>query len=271
MSAPATMPRYGVREQVESTTAVDRACEQLSLLGYAIIDGGYTSEELKAFSDAFDRALEKLYLKFGRDRLAEIDEHNTIRILMQMDPLFLDLAMNPHVLEVCKRMIGGTVTLNQQNGVINPPRGERYNQGAYHRDLPYQHFVSTRPLAINALFCLDRFTTENGATFVVPASHKQEAFPSDMSLRDFQVQVAAPAGSFIVLDCMVYHVGGVNQTSAPRRAVNHVYTIPLLKQQISLPEALGSEFTDNRDAKELLGYGFLVPNSVDQYYAGRKK
>lgn len=271
MNTAAKLPRYGVREQVQSVSPLDQACEQLSLLGYAIVDGGYTEEELKAFSEAFDRALDRLYHKFGKDRLAEIDEHNTIRVLMQMDPVFLKLAMNPNVLEVCKRLIGGTVTLNQQNGVINPPLGERYNQGAYHRDLPYQHFVSTRPLAINALFCLDRFTTENGATFVVPASHKQEAFPSDMSLHDLQIQVAAPAGSFIVLDCMVYHVGGVNRTSAPRRAVNHVYTIPLIKQQISLPTALGSDFTQDQTAKELLGYGFMVPDSTEHFYANRKK
>ena len=271
MNAISPMPRYGIREQIQSETALDKACESLKLLGYAIVDGGYDAEEMSRFSKAFDCALEKLYSKYGRDTLAAIDEHNTIRILMQMDALFLELAMNPNVLEVCKRLIGGTVTLNQQNGVINPPLGERYNQGAYHRDLPYQHFVSTRPLAINALFCLDQFTTDNGATFVVPASHKQEEFPSDLSLRDFQVQVAAPAGSFIVLDCMVYHVGGVNRTAKPRRAVNHVYTIPLIKQQISLPTALGNDFTQDAAARTLLGYNFLVPDSVDRYYAGRRK
>ena len=271
MNTISPMPRYGVREQVQSETAVDKACESLNLLGYAIVDGGYDAEQMSSFSEAFDRALEKLYSKYGRDALAAMDEHNTIRILMQMDPLFLELAMNTNVLEVCKRLIGGTVTLNQQNGVINPPLGERYNQGSYHRDLPYQHFVSTRPLAINALFCLDLFTVDNGATFVVPASHKQEEFPSDLSLRDFQIQVAAPAGSFIVLDCMVYHMGGVNRTAAARRAVNHVYTIPLIKQQISLPKALGNDFTQDAAARELLGYNFEVPDSVDHYYAGRKK
>jgi len=85
--------------------------------------------------------------------------------------------------------------LNQQNGVINPPHSERYNQGAWHRDLPYQHFVSSRPLAINALFCLDQFTIENGATKVLPASHRQEAFPSDDFVQSQATPVTAPAGS----------------------------------------------------------------------------
>ncbi|MCA2371571.1 phytanoyl-CoA dioxygenase family protein [Agrobacterium genomosp. 3 str. CIP 111-78] len=271
MNAISPMPRYGIREQIQSETEIDKACESLKLLGYAVVDGGYTAEQMSRFSEAFDNALEKIYAKYGRDALAGMDEQNTIRILMLMDPLFLDLAMNRNVLEVCQRLIGGTVMLNQQNGVINPPLGERYNQGAYHRDLPYQHFVSTRPLAINALFCLDQFTTDNGATFVVPASHKQEEFPSDLSLRDLQLQMAAPAGSFIVLDCMLYHVGGVNRTTNPRRAVNHVYTIPLIKQQISLPTALGDDFTTDAAARSLLGYSFQVPENLDQYFATRKK
>ncbi|WP_395450914.1 phytanoyl-CoA dioxygenase family protein [Aminobacter sp. UC22_36] len=271
MNAVTPMPRYGIREQIQSETALDTASESLRLLGYAIVDGGYDAGQLARFSDAFDGALAKLYAKYGLEALAAMDEQNTIRILMQMDPLFLELAMNANVLEICKRLIGGTIVLNQQNGVVNPPLGARYNQGAYHRDLPYQHFVSTRPLAINALFCLDQFTTDNGATFVVPASHKQEAFPSDLSLPGFQVQVAAPAGSFIVLDCMVYHVGGVNRTAKPRRAVNHVYTIPLIKQQISLPTALGEDFTQDRATRSLLGYDFQVPIDVEHYYGSRQR
>ncbi len=271
MNQSPAFPRYGILEQIQSTTDLDAACESLRLLGYAIVDGGYDSEQLARFSDAFDGAQQKLYAKYGREALAEIDEHNTLRILMQMDPLFLDLARNANVLEVCRRLIGGSVVLNQQNGLINPPLGERYNQAAYHRDLPYQHFVSTRPLAINALFCMDQFTTDNGATYVVPASHKQEAFPSDQMVSAHQIQVPAPAGSFIVLDCMVFHSGGPNRTPRPRRAINHVYTIPLIKQQISLPRALGNDFTQDEAARALLGYDVTVPDSVDTYYASRKK
>jgi ectoine hydroxylase-related dioxygenase (phytanoyl-CoA dioxygenase family) len=95
------------------------------------------------------------------------------------EPIFLELAANPRILKICRTLVADYVTLNQQNGIINPPNGQRYNQAAWHRDLPYQHFTSSRPLAINALFCIDAFTVENGATKVLPASHREEAFPSD--------------------------------------------------------------------------------------------
>src|SRR5262249_26064982 len=158
-------------------------------------------------------------------------EHNTIRAPLAIDKLFLTLALNPNILTICRRLIADYIVLNQQNGIINPPHGQSYNQGAFHRDLPYQHFVSSHPLAINALFCLDEFTEDNGATYVVPASHKQEAFPSDATVAASQVQICAAAGSFIVLDCMVYHRGGVNRTGRPRRAMNHVYSVPIMRPQ----------------------------------------
>ena len=249
--AGSALPRYGVREQVESTGELGVAVESLQLLGYAVVDAGYSPAQIAAFSDAFDAARHALYEQYGEARLRALDEHNTVRAPMALKPDFLALATNARVLEVCDRLIGGSIILNQQNGVINPPLGERYNQGAFHRDLPYQHYVSSRPLAINALFCLDAFTPENGATIVLPATHKQEALPSDAQARLVSRQVTAPAGSFILIDCMTYHCGGVNQ-------------------QISLPDLLGESFTRDPVLRRLLGYDFQVPLNLTQYFAGRE-
>jgi len=116
------------------------------------------------------------------------------------------------------KLIVGKFILNQQNG-INPP-GETCNQSAWHRDLPYQHYVSSTPLTINALLC------------------------------------------------MVYHAGGFNRTNTERRAVNHVYTIPCFKQQIKLPELL-SHIDLNSELKELFGFNYQEPKSIDQYLNSR--
>jgi len=268
---PDISKRYGVIEQTVSESDVAHACESIRHLGYAVIDGGYRSEWVKGLSDAFDRARQRLGSQHGTDALRAIDEHNTIRLPLAYEPMFLELAANAAILEICKRLIAGYVVLNQQNGVINPPHSERYNQGAWHRDLPYQHFVSSRPLAINALFCLDPFTIENGATRVLPASHRQEAFPSDRFVATEAVTVTAPAGSFIVLDCMLFHGGGANTTDRARRAVNQVYSIPLLRQQIDLPDALGETFVTDGELRKLLGYDVRTPRSVAEYFAARAK
>jgi ectoine hydroxylase-related dioxygenase (phytanoyl-CoA dioxygenase family) len=264
--------RYGVTEQISTTTDVDCACESLRRLGYAVIDGGYDANILSAFSDAFERAYKKGVASHGGiAAMKAIDEHNTIRLPLAYEPIFLKLATNSNILEICRRLVPGYVVLNQQNGVINPPHADHYNQGVWHRDLPYQHFVSSRPLALNALFCLDAFTIRNGATKVLPASHLQEAFPSETFIGTQAISALASAGSFIVLDCMAYHSGGVNTTDTARRAVNHVYSIPLIRQQIDLPRALGEEFVTDPAQRRLLGYDVRTPASVAEYIASRSR
>jgi ectoine hydroxylase-related dioxygenase (phytanoyl-CoA dioxygenase family) len=267
---PAGTNRYGVIGQTVSDTDVAYACESIRRLGYAVIDGGYDKEALASLSAAFERARQSyLAAHGGADELRSLDEHNTIRLPLAYEPAFLELAANRIILDICTRLIAGYIVLNQQNGVINPPHAQRYNQGAWHRDLPYQHFVTSRPLAINALFCLDAFTIDNGATRVLPASHQQEDFPSDRFIEDQASTIEAPAGSFIVLDCMAYHSGGVNSTDRARRAVNQVYSIPPIKQQIDLPAALGEQFTNDPQLRKLLGYDVRTPGSVADYLAGR--
>ncbi|MBW5435866.1 phytanoyl-CoA dioxygenase [Bradyrhizobium canariense] len=262
--------RYGVHTQAQSSTALDRALEQIKLVGFAVVSGDYDASDLRRFADAFDRTLQLTQGMYGgRDKLKRIDEHNTIRVPLAHDPLFLKLAMNANILEICGRLIGDYIILNQQNGIVNPPNAQHYNQAAYHRDLPYQHFVSSRPLALNALFCLDPFTAENGATLVVPASHKEEAFPSDFMVETLQKTVTAEAGSFLVLDAMLFHCGGVNQTSNVRRAVNHLYTIPLMRQQIDLPSMLGPDYATDKQTRRLLGYEVQTPRDVSAFYGGR--
>ncbi len=147
----------------------------------------------------------------------------------------------------------------------------RYNQAAFHRDLPYQHLVSSHPLAVNALYCVDTFTEQNGGTYVVPASHKSEAFPSDATVGALQMQISAKAGSFILIDSMLFHRGGANTTARGWRAVNQAYSIPFIRQQIDLPSTLGEDYSDDADVRRLLGYDVRTPQSVAAFYAARQK
>lgn len=262
---------YGVLEQHQiNNDVVLQAAEEISNLGYAVIDSGYNSKKIEEISHAFDEVHSFYVSKYGKSFLEKIDEFNTVRLPLAFNRLFLDLALNSIIIKLVQSLIKGKFYLNQQNAIINPPR-QRYNQDAYHRDLPYQHFVSSRPLAINALFCVDEFTELNGATSVIPCSHKSEKFPSDIYVKNHSITVTAPAGSFIVLDCMTFHKGGFNNTEKRRRAVNHVYSIPYFKQQINIPNVLGNSFDLNDDEREVLGYNFQVPSGIDEYLINRDK
>lgn len=261
---------YGVRERISADTDIELAAESIRTLGYAIVDSGFSLETLAELSDSFERAREKFAAcAGGASKLREVDEHNSIRAAFSFDEKLLDVARNKRILELVTALVGGYCILSQQNGIINPPNNQQYNQRFWHRDLPYQHVVLSRPLAINALFCLDSFTIENGATLVLPATHKQEAFPSVSFVKTNARQVCAPAGSFIVLDCMLYHSGSANQTNRERRAINHVYTTPMLRQQIDLPAILGDNYTQDASLRRLLGYEASTPRSVQDFLRSR--
>jgi ectoine hydroxylase-related dioxygenase (phytanoyl-CoA dioxygenase family) len=271
MTRPSSQPRYGVLGQTATGSGVDRAVESIRILGYAVIQGGYDQAWIERLSTSFNRVHQRRFDEYGgADGLRAIDEHNTIRAPLASESQFLELASNAIIIEICRKAIADYFILNQQNGVINPARSEPYNQGAWHRDLPYQHFVSSRPLAISALFCLDSFTRANGATLVIPASHRMEDFPSDDFVASSSVPIDAPAGSFIILDGMVFHRGGVNLTDEPRRGINHVYTIPPIRQQIDLPTMLGDEFTADPALRRLLGYELRTPRNIAEFLQCRR-
>ena len=195
---------YGILQQYHAESIFDEVAEQVRNLGFAVMDAGYTPSEINGISDEFNLTQERYIKVYGEPNLRSANEFHTVRSpLTHGGDEFLKLALNQNLLSLLKKLIQGKFTLNQQNGIINPPK-ESYNQGVWHRDLPYQHFVSSRPLAINALFCLDDFTLENGATFVLPASHKHEEYPSPNYIQRNAIQVEAKAGSFILLDCMLY-------------------------------------------------------------------
>lgn len=258
-------PSYGVWLRDDAPGPIEQAIQTLRLTGYAVVDSGLDTAELEHLRSSFDaiRTAEETGPNAALRRA--IGEGEMLRCPLSRDPAFVQLASNPAILAICQAMIGPGFILNQQNGIVNPAGAKSYSQSPLHRDLPYQHFVSSRPLAINALFCMDAFTEENGATFVIPASHKVEAFPSEPVIQAERRQISAPAGSFLVLDCMVWHGGGQNRSARDRRAVNHLYTMAMMRQQIDLPAALGDGFTADPKLRQLLGFQHPQPRSIEEY------
>ena len=143
--------RYGVRLANPPGDAVEEAAESLRLLGYALVDSGLDAAAIERLRARFDALRAAQRARFGAERLARIGEADMIRCPLAEEAEFLALAANPVILALCERMMGPGFILNQQNGIVNPAHTAQYAQSPYHRDLPYQHYVSSRPLAINAL------------------------------------------------------------------------------------------------------------------------
>jgi ectoine hydroxylase-related dioxygenase (phytanoyl-CoA dioxygenase family) len=253
---------YGITERGHASSEVARIAERIRLAGYAVLPSGLAAEEISSLGPRLEQVMARQVEEFGgAERIAAIGDALTARCPLVYDEAFLALAAHAGVLALCGELLGDYVILMQQNGVINPS-GQGHTQLAYHRDLPYQHFVSSRPLAVSALFCIDPFTVETGATTVIPGSHRMEQFPSDSVAAELDTPVSADPGSFIVFDSMVFHRAGANRSGRPRRAVNQVYSVPIIAQQISLPEALQGRYAGDPSLARLLGYDVAPSRSV---------
>ena len=262
---------YGVSERLSARSRADEHVERIALAGFTVIESHLTPQEVAALVPHVDRLLRRQAEEAGGvERLVEIGEDETARCCLAYDEEFLPLVRDPAVGEVCRLLLGDYFILMQQNAIVNAP-AQSHTQRAYHRDLPYQHFVSSRPLAVSALFCVDPFSSTNGATVVLPGSHKLEHFPSESVVRDLETVVEATAGSFIVFDSMIFHRAGVNVSAAPRRAVNHVFTRPFIAQQISFPSMLDGRYSDDPELARLLGYGIGTVPSVSDWWERRRR
>ncbi|WP_419767388.1 phytanoyl-CoA dioxygenase family protein [Arcobacter sp.] len=249
---------YGRLNQIECNSDADLYVEEIRNDGFVIIENVLTQEELENYREKIDEVYKIQEKEFGLEKLISIKEKNMCRIPLKYDDYFIKIATNRIVLEVVKKFLGDFFLLNLQNAIINTPN-EEHHQSSWHRDLPYQNYVISNPLSINALFCIDDFSVETGGTIVVPYTHNAEILPSDRYIEKHAVTAVAKAGSVIVFDSMLFHKAGYNSSNIIRRAVNHQYQIPLLKQFYDFPKVLNGKFSDDPFLAQLLGYTSEVP------------
>ena len=265
-----TSSSYGIVERLPGNTEIDVHAERICASGVTVVPGGYSSHRIAYLSDRIDELLaEQAARAGGVEVLAEIGEDETLRCCLAHDEAFVQLATNPQVMAVCRLLLGDYFVLTLQNAIVNPAGGAHY-QARCHRDLPYQHFVSSRPMAISALFCVDPLTAENGGTVILQGTHKIEQFPSAAIVSELERSIEAPAGSFLVFDSMVFHRAGHNRSTRPRRAVNHVYGLPFIAQQISLPDVLGGRHAHDPALARLFGYETRPAASLEAWWESRR-
>lgn len=130
-----------------------------------------------------------------------------------------------------------------------------------HRDegiypLPRPH----PPVVVNTMWPLDDFTEENGATRLIPGSHRWPGgrlpAPSD------EIRMAEiGAGSAMFYLGNLWHGGGANRTDRPRLGVILEYVVSWLRPQenhcLAVPRSMARELSPR--LQELLGYNIFPP------------
>ncbi|RDI48167.1 phytanoyl-CoA dioxygenase family protein [Aquicella lusitana] len=243
---------YGLTEASECSSDLDIYLEEISLQGYTVIKSVFSIQKLPVIREKIYTIYRQQELKIGREALMKIGDENICRCPMAYDRDFVEYATNNIFMTISEYFLGNYFILSVQNANISKPN-LKHVQAAWHRDLPYQNFTTSKPLAINFLVAIDDFTVDNGGVVVLPFSHKMEAMPSKEYIERHAKIITAKAGDVISFDSMLIHRAGVNRSASDRCSFNHMYTRPFIKQQYDYARLMKEMGTLDQSAYQLSG------------------
>jgi ectoine hydroxylase-related dioxygenase (phytanoyl-CoA dioxygenase family) len=239
-------------------------------VGYAVVEDVLSAPFLQATREAMYRTQEAILRDVGKERLQRAGELGVLRLMMKYDSQFFQFLELPELLAIVDAMVSDTAIMHLQNGFILPssPKHETSTvfQNSFHQDFP--RVLNGYVASINVMFAIDEFTTETGATRVVPRTHQQTSPPDQRSLEENAIAVECPAGSMFVFDSTLWHAAGANTSGKDRLAINHQFTRSYIKQQIDYVRALGDAtvLAQKNRTQQLLGWYTRVVTSLDEYY-----
>jgi ectoine hydroxylase-related dioxygenase (phytanoyl-CoA dioxygenase family) len=114
-------------------------------------------------------------------------------------------------------------------------------------------------VVVNTMWALDDFTADNGATRLIPGSHRW--VDRQPAADDPVVLAEMSAGSVAFYVGRIWHGGGANRTTRPRLGVILEYVAAWLRAQethlLAVPRSVVAELPER--LQELLGYNIYPP------------
>ncbi len=135
-----------------------------------------------------------------------------------------------------------------------------------HVDCP--RFIPGYYTNMGVIWPLDDFTIENGATYYLPGSHKENQIPEEEYFYKNSQRAIAKAGDMIILNALLVHAAGVNNTGKTRHALTINFCRSYMRQRFDLPRMIKPEVISSLGvrAKQRIGMNVRVPTSLDEFY-----
>jgi ectoine hydroxylase-related dioxygenase (phytanoyl-CoA dioxygenase family) len=171
------------------------------------------------------------------------------------------MAVHPAVLDVTDHVLGA----NCDSFQINLTQGIRIHPGEkaqiIHPDsalFPISH--KPFEFQVNAIWAYSSFRKENGATMIVPGSHR---WPEDRVPRQEEIAYAEmDPGSVLIYAASLLHGGGANATNQARTGIVISYCLGWLRQSenqyLSYPPEIARTF--DPQLQRMIGYNVHRPN-----------
>lgn len=261
--------------------------------GYIIIDNVMSTEEISAVREALCPYLEQDIT--GRNDFEGL-KSNRVYALLAKSPVFAEMVTHPLALAFAEADLGQSCLLSACLA-INLQPGETVQP--WHHDDSHMAAPMPRPSwGVSAFWAIDAMTRTNGATEVLPGSHRwggndvmalnptisgEKNVFEDRKIRDVHddpakhpkaVKATMPAGSLMLTKGTLLHRGGANQSDAPRLIVTPQYCVGWARQLENMMAAIPPQIaaTLPRRAQELIGYSIHPPfmGYVDGVHPSKK-
>lgn len=237
--------------------------------GWVVFESVVEPGLLQRMTDDIHKAYDicrAIQLKNGIGANTEYTVHHLIGICDSYLEYLDTMPIKPYI----ERYFGGKYILNSFGGAINSAYSRSYAHNI-HRDI--RSYSGALPLLLNTLVMFDEFTPENGATFLMPGSHKFAEKPSEEAFYKVAEQATGPKGSILMFDSNVWHAGGDNNTAKQRRSVTPMFCKPYVKPGYDYPRALGYDKGDsfNPELRQILGYNARIPATLEEWYQPPEK
>jgi ectoine hydroxylase-related dioxygenase (phytanoyl-CoA dioxygenase family) len=211
--------------------------------------------------DAVNADFRSLFDDQGRFEESDFNGYKTLRIsgFLGVSEAAAELTEHPRVLAAADAMLLPNCS-NYQIGSLTGIEiwpGES-DQELHVDDSVYPVCLHDTQLQISAMWALNDFTAQNGATRVVPGSHKK--LLSDRSSADYSggniVQAVMPRGSLLLYLGTTLHGGGANRSDGPRAGLINTYSLGWLRQEenqyLNVPREVA--MAQSTTIQRLMGY-----------------
>ncbi len=222
-------------------------------------DRGYTVVENAIAPDLID-ALNAALMRLERDlnaRPAEnrFEGHRTVRIynLLAYGAPFSDVPIHASVLPIVEGVLDAGCLISSLSSIAIDPGETAQPIHADDQVIPLEkpHI----PVVCNSMWALSDFTEANGATRLVPGSHRRPN-PEYGGVYD-TIPAEMPKGSVLIWDGALWHGGGANNTGQRRTGLAMNYCAGFIRQQenqqLGVPPETARGFAPR--LQELMGYG----------------
>lgn len=248
--------RYAATASIGATVdraVVDADFAALERDGYVILKSLLSAEECERIRAAVTPLLDRT----GRNTFEGERTHRVYSVLSKTRACDR-LVDHPRVLALLDRLLLPNYLLSQLQ-VININPGETA-QLLHPDDAIYPVPRPRPPLGAATVWAIDAFTNNNGATVVMPGSHRwdDDRRPSD---HDARLTVVMPPGSCVFFVGTLWHGGGANHSDRARLAVTAQYCEPWLRPQeaFTLSTNRDTARAISEDIRRMLGYSIHPP------------